>query len=405
MQQVPFERTLRSKFLHFSTIALVWALSSGCMPRPFDFNIASQAESFSQVGFDYNAKVDILWVVDGSSTMAVHQNNLANNFGVFISEFASKGFDYQMAVSSTDAWVRELDYNPTICAQPSNPSKNPATIYTCSADCTPTAATFGELAAFRDGDIYGGAGATPGVRTGEYLLSGRMGLATVLSLFSTNIKVGVRGDGSRESAFQSLRAVLRRDENGLPAYDGETHTVLNQFRRPDAFLAVIIVSDEDDQSRRPNGAAYADVNDYVTNFKTFMDGYTAGAPYSVSSIVVDNIANCSVLNPEAKQGDRYVAAAHAMNGVVGNICQSNFSAQLSEIARQVVTLLTRFPLSREPSVSTISVVINGNSIPQSATNGWTYGAENGKFYLSFHGSAVPPQGAQIHVDYVPTSPR
>ncbi|MGE0762116.1 MAG: hypothetical protein AB7N80_02440 [Bdellovibrionales bacterium] len=353
-------------------------------------------------------KVDIIWMVDGSGTMANHQSNLANNFGDFISVFTTKGYDYNMVVASTDAWIRERDYNAGTCSSNPNPSNNPNLIYTSSADCDPTLASFGALTHFRDGDIYGTANGTPGPRSGTYLLSSLMNPATVISTFSTNIRTGTRGDGTRESGFQSLRAVLRRNSDGSIGYGGETHTALSSFRRNDAFLAVIIISDEEDQGRKQNNTTYANTAEYVNGFLSFMDGYTGSIAgnrrYNVSSIVLEDINNCSYgLHPQATEGDRYVAITQATNGILGNICSSDFSQDLEAISAQIASLLTRFQLTGEPLPETITVHINGVSVPENASNGWTYVADSGFHYIEFHGSAVPPQGSTITVDYDPIS--
>jgi hypothetical protein len=374
------------------------------------FSVLAEKEQFSQAAITYNNKVDIVWMVDGSGTMANHQRNLADNFGSFISEFASKGFDYNMVVASTDAWVREVNYNGGSCWANPNPSMSPDTPYVSSADCRSTVAKYGELAQFRDGDIYGSITGVPGVRSGNYLLTSVMPLSQIMNLFRTNVRTGTRGDGTREGAFQSLRAVLRRNEDGSRGYGGETHTDLERFRRPDAFLSVIIVSDEEDQSRKQDGSLYTSNEEYVNRFRGFLDGYTGYAEgqrwYSVNSIVVDNIDNCPYeLHNQASQGDRYVALAQATAGVVGNICSPDFSSKLSEIARKVVTLLTRFKIAREPIPSTISVVVDGRVVPESNIDGWTYTIDSGSHYINFHGSAVPPQGASINIKYDPTSIR
>ena len=47
-------------------------------------------------------KLDILWVVDDSGSMADHQDLLGRNFDAFIEEFLAKDVDFRMAVTTTD---------------------------------------------------------------------------------------------------------------------------------------------------------------------------------------------------------------------------------------------------------------------------------------------------------------
>ncbi|MBI2520079.1 MAG: VWA domain-containing protein [Bdellovibrio sp.] len=48
-------------------------------------------------------KVDILWVVDNSGSMGNEQDALARNFDAFINGFLTKGIDFRMAITTTDA--------------------------------------------------------------------------------------------------------------------------------------------------------------------------------------------------------------------------------------------------------------------------------------------------------------
>lgn len=381
-------------------------LSAGCAKDGRSFSLMADTQFFKQE-VTSNNKVDIIWVVDPSGTMVNHQANLATNFNHFIPQFIEKGFDYQMVVASTDSWLREVNYNGGACSTNPNPTNDPNKKYVSSADCFNTLTTFGEMTKFRDGDIYGTQAGVPGLRSGKYLLTSLMTPADVMSAFATNVKVGTRGDGSRESLFQSLRSVLRRNENGTAGYNGETHTVLSQFRRDDAFLAVIVVTDEEDQSKKKDGTNYASIQEWTNSFVSFMDGYTGSTEgnrnYNVSGIVLKDINNCAYgLHAQATQGDRYVSIANATRGVIGNICDADFSTQLQGISDRIVSLATRFKLSREPIPSTLKVSVNGTMLVESDVNGWTYLRESDAFqYIEFHGTAVPPEGAIIGVDFDP----
>ncbi len=392
--------------LQLLALPLIALTAMACGKKDSSFSILATGDQYQQVSGTAN-KVDILWVVDPSGTMANHQDNLAKNFESFISGFIQKKFDYHMAVASVDGWMREDGYRHGGCVADPNPTGNPATRFVTSADCKTTLATYADLSSFRDGDIYGKIDGTPGVRSGNFLLTGLMSATEATTLFSQNVKVGVRGDGTRESAFQSLRAVLRRNADGSIGYGGETHTALSQFRRDDAFLAVIIVSDEEDQGVKPDGTPYSSKEEYAQEFVRFMDGYTNAVDgvrkYNVSSITIDDINNCGYgLHAQATQGDRYVAIANAANGVVGSICSADFSSKLSDIANQIVTLSTRFELTREPKIETISVVVNGKEVAKDAANGWQYVVENGHRFIEFRGASTPESGASISIQYDPT---
>lgn len=390
----------------FKVLVLIGAVMAlnACADKSADISILADSDSFIQ-STSVNNKIDIMWMVDSSGSMAPYQSNLATNFNSFISNFVTKGYDYNMVVASTDAWIREIDYKRSTCSTNNNLG-DPNKIYVSSADCYNTNATYGQLTQFRDGDIYGDQSGNPGARSGTYLISNLMNPSTIISTFATNVKVGIRGDGD-ERGFQSTRAALRRNEDGSVGYGGETHTALPTFRRDSAFLAVIVVSDEEDGSTKKDGSPYSSNTEYSNAYMSFLDGYTGSnsgnRKYNVSSIVVKDINNCPGHHFGASQGNRYMAVSNATNGVIGSICDTNFSANLEDISNRIVELSTRFKISREPIPSSISVKVNGVQIAQSSTNGWTYVVDSGSFYVEFHGAATPQQGSTIQVDFDPVS--
>ena len=61
------------------------------------------------------------------------------------------------------------------------------------------------------------------------------------------------------------------------------------------------------------------------------------------------------------------------------------------------TLRRVFPLSLHPDPATLSVIVNGVTIPRDIVNGWQFRAETQS--IAFAGSFVPPPGAIIRVEY------
>lgn len=58
-------------------------------------------ESFTQVNTSQR-KLDILWVIDSSGSMADEQTSLGNNFDLFINDFIDRGVDFKMSITTTD---------------------------------------------------------------------------------------------------------------------------------------------------------------------------------------------------------------------------------------------------------------------------------------------------------------
>jgi hypothetical protein len=333
-----------------------------CGDKGGDISILATSQSFVQTT-SINNKVDILWDIDDSGSMADDQANLATNFNAFIHNFATQGYDFHMSVTTTTAWMREWYPN------------------------------YAYMAKFRDGNIYT---PTHADNTGIFMISTLT--PDVIGTFQTNIQVGTVGSGD-ERGFDSFKQALINPDN--TPYG---------FRRNDAFLAIVIVSDEEDFSRNsspenqcvgnPLPAACQNLRS-IASFESFLDTYTNSVPtdrkYNVSAITTRPGDSC--LPYDGHYGLRYMQMAAETNGVVGSICDTNFSNSLDEIAGRIVELSTQFRLDRIPNVSTIVIHVNGVLIPENAVNGWTYNATNNS--IVFHGSAVPPQGASIQVDYDP----
>lgn len=374
-------KRLRFPILVLFLISYMVALTS-CADKSADISILSDTDVFYQAN-SVNNKLDILWMMDSSGSMAEEQQNLSDNFNAFITDFVTKGYDYNIAVAATDAW--RYEYSPS---------------------------TYQNLVRFRDGNIYTG---TTTDNTGVFMLTPSVFSASpnpvndMINAFKKNIKVGITGNGD-ERAFDSIRETLK-------ATQGSGINSGYNFRRNDAFLAIIIISDEEDFSRNnsnvngctgsPTPVECQDQNlRPVSDYVSYLDTYTSSTPtdrkYSVNAIGVFDSA-CLAANPssEGHMGLRYMDLADETNGVTGSICDSNFSQNLNDIQSRIAELSTQFRLSRTPIVSSIVVIINGVSIPQNPTNGWTYNATNNS--VVFHGSAIPAQGAAVSITFDPTT--
>lgn len=332
---------------------------SACSENSPSLSLLSDQNIFQQSPSTLNNKLDILWVIDNSGSMAPYQQNLADNFSAFITDFDTKGYDYRMAVTTSDTWMVPFFKNPT---RP-------------------------ELARFKDGS-----GAN---HSGVFVIeSGATGYNPI-NVFKINAKVGTSGNGD-ERAFSSMMVALKSDYN-------------TDFRRDDAYLAVIIVSDEDDFSHDKsfylnNNYNHADLHT-VEKYVTELDSYTSSTAiykkYSVSAIAVLDSA-CQQTNAQYSLiGQRYMQMVNLTNGIQGSICDANFSNSLQSIQQRIAELSTQFYLNRVPVPSTLRVYVNSNLIDEDGTNGWSYNSVSNS--IVFHGSAIPSQGATIVVDFDPVT--
>lgn len=329
-------------------------------PDP-SFSLLADNDVFLQNTNEINTKIDILWVIDNSGSMETSQDALAANFEEFIDGFRDRGFDFQMAVTTTEAYRDLFNANST-------------------------------YSRFRDGT-----NATS--HTGHFIVTPET--PDFENVFLTNVLQGINGSGD-ERAFSSFQTALDNP--------------LNQgFLRPDSFVAVIIVSDEDDLSH-DNSNYIGNINDPaihpIQNYIDYLDQITNSTTdfkrYSVSALAIFDEACRQQLNdewPGRRIGERYQQLVEATGGEKGSLCE-NFAVILDFISEGIIQLATQFYLNRIPKPETIEVIINDVIIPEVADvndpkNGWLYNAQNNS--VMFYGSAIPPQGASIQINYDPVA--
>ncbi len=346
---------VKKQFLFSSLTLFLFYLffTSGCGNETDSFSTLSAFDAFSQNATYTQQKIDVLWVIDNSNSMRSSQESVAENFNRFISQFLARNYDFQMAVTTTEAY-RELFED-------------------------------GDFSSFRDGTDNTS-------HTGIPIVS--QTTLNVEETFITNILQGDGGHGD-ERAFLSFKMAL--------------NNVINSgFIRHDAFLAVIIVSDEDDFShlnansiQDPNNTSLDPVSSYVDFLKELKKEAPFKNYYSVSAIAVfdeDCLSQVNDFWTGRKIAYRYTELIELTNGSKASLC-SNFGDNLEMISDSIVELSSMFALDREPFVETIKVYVNGNEILPDSINGWTYNEENNS--ILFHGESIPPDGANISIRFEP----
>lgn len=313
------------------------------------FSLLPDSASFQSTTSFSPRPVDILWVVDNSGSMWTSQNNLANNFGSFIADFQTKNYDFRMAVTATDGWQGKYLGNQATMTRwrSSSPSR-------------------------------GSSGFTVLDRNNPSLTNN----------FMTNILQGTSGTGD-ERAFESMEDALNYSPNA-------------DFRRSGAYLTVIILSDEEDNSRdNPNwnsGSLYP-----LTRYTSLLEGLAGAGNYSVNAItILDSTCRSSLGLTGLPETTRYQQLATMTGGRSMSLCNP-FTDVLSAITDTILQGASRFVLDREPIPASIVVRVDGTLVPNNPTNGWTYEATT--MEIRFHGSAIPSAGSNIQVSFDPVRPR
>ncbi len=347
------KKKLISKIV-FSTAALAIL---GCDKGGSEFSIPATTAQFQQAATFVPRKLDVLFVVDNSGSMSSSQSKLAENFPSFINYFKTKGYDFRIAVTTSDAFYGD-QFVSNGCSL-------------CNAQQTQ----------FRSG-------VNPAIRIVDNYTP------NLDSVFSSNVQVGTTGSGD-ERVFSSFKAALK-----------STYNV--GFHRSDAYLSVIIVSDEEDFSHddiNMNESYTQPTLHSVASYKTYLETFTTGAAtkdFSVSAISVLDETCRSSLGTGQKISNRLMQLADLTGGTKNSICNS-FASVLDNISASIASqTLAIFKLNRTPVVSSIRVIVNGVLIPQDNTNGWNFDSATNS--VRINGSTYqPPSGSSITINFDPAT--
>lgn len=359
------------------SLALLIALGSGCdctgqklrRTLPPDVRVDTYLQQAA-------SKIDVLWVIDNSGSMAPRQENLARNLQSFINEFTRNAIDYRIAVTTTDIFKEAGAFvgNPRVLS-PTTPS--------------------------------------------------------VLNAFAANVKVGINGS-PYEVGMEAARLAIEKQQAtndatvaqckamctpSKPACPAECEVKAEfTFLRRDAYLYIVFVSDEDDKSAQ-------DVRYFYRYFAT-AKGIGNDGTVRTAAIMGDVPTNACGATP----GVKYKAMSDLTGGEVGSICDANFAAALKKLASNAVGLKRKFALQVKPNIQTLQVFLRypcnvaadqiagcasvnkdecmGNppdsmnlvcTPKQGAPDGWSYEATNNVVY--FAGESVPGLSAQIELQY------
>ncbi len=366
----------------------------GAKPSDFGSSAPVQVDLFKQ---HESAKVDILWVVDNSTSMAAKQNRLKANFQGFIDQLtqANEAIDYHIGVVTTD----------TVSGDQSGKLQNRAGLShpwvgedTCGAGCD-------QVTAFQENASVGESGSGDE----KPLLAAEMALTPPLSTVGQNAG----------------------------------------FLRADATLFIIVLTDEDDHSCAPI-SGYVDgqpdpvvgteacepgqetwgSTEYFARLFSGLKGPSNSALVTFGAIVAP--APATPIHDDAGAGmgcvdpsDNSVSALYArrivtvaqemgMTNTVASICDSNYNESLSSMGFLATGAKTTFYLTRAPFQSEIQVYV---TTPDGGTRTLEKGGADSSVddyqYLPcsqgapssvenaivFYSNKVPPTGSTIEVDY------
>lgn len=260
----------------------------------------------------FNPKVDILFVIDNSGSMGSVQNDLSRNAYMFADALSRVSIlDFHVGVISTDM------------------------------------------------DRYG-SGPKDGVLHGfpAYL---EKSTPDFVNLLARRMVLGTNGSAT-EQMFSPIQAAL-----SLPLEVGQN----KGFHRPDAFLAVILITDASDQSdisaaalsqflvQKKGGSA-----DKVLGYGVIRTLATAKICGSGSGEIIDG--NLEDFLGMVSNGDR-------QQSNIFSLCDPDYGTRLAELANDIVKRTSsEVKLKRVPVIDTIRVRYGVQEIPNDPVYGWTY---------------------------------
>ncbi len=289
---------------------------------------------------------DVLFTIDNSCSMAAYQLNLANNFASFISYAQTTNVDWQIGVTTTDMYDEVPSTVPGIPGKPEGAK----------------------------GRLIGDAN-TPRILTPN--------TPNVADLFSARVNVGIDGSGLEQGLEPSLRALtppLSVNENA-------------GFVRPDANLAVVLVTDARDQSG--NTATY-----YVNSFLN-IKGFNRANMFTFNAIAGFNPFPVPTCAYDSGPDDGTLAAVvQQTHGILEEICTPDWASSLQGLGKTAFGFRTTFHLTSVPDTAQpITVTLNGVNLPPSAGGvaQWSYDPVSNA--IVFAPASAPGPGETMEVTY------
>jgi len=363
------------------------------------------------------AKVDILWVVDSSGSMAWAQNQLKDKFQSFAQKLKDTRIDFQVGVTSVD-----------VCQVDSSTGYAVPDALCPSGSYIPDGVKVGGKIV---GPLRGTLQADP-VSKRSILRD----TSDFVEAFQRTAMLGTKGSAFEHGLWAAKLAVEKALSKG---------TENQGFIRNDAALSVVVLSDEEDDSvqmwcedaygrtsltadgkkdlnlcREGGRSPFLDafgIAPYalmktskglpVTTHKYTADQFKDWAAnanvkgtgnFRVSAITglrgQDGRLDCAKTDGPEESGTNYIKAAQLTGGAVENICSSDWSSVLRNIGQNTVELATRvsLPAGRIPYEGALEVRVDGQVL-----NAMHYTYDSSLHAVVF--KAPPAMGSEVIVSY------
>jgi len=347
-----------SRALKILTLPALLSIYVGCSPVNFaKDNEVNYCQNFGQNCitqngrdyFDYTVTaagglVDILIVDDNSASMSFEQTHLADRLSGFVQNLENQHADYRIAITTTD-----------ISASANNPPR-----------------AINQNGALQDGNLIQ-------FPNGEYFLTNNSGTidqkdqwfkSTVQRPETATCESFIRshyGQSGYDAGY--LANCPSGDERGVYAANLVVKNNPNGFIRSNAHLAIIFLSDEDERSQAYyyNTPGFElDNLDQPATLVSNVSSLYPGKLLSAHSIITTTQACLNTQNSQmvingvsvvsGSYGLIYNQASTSTQGIVGDICASDYTGQLGQISTNILNRISSLSLAcNNPSDLVVSI--------------------------------------------------
>ncbi len=254
---------------------------------------------------DEYRKVDILIVIDNSGSMSFEQKNMADRMGRFLSII--RGLDWQIGVTTTDPRTG-----------------------------TSVVGGDGRLLEFFESP-------------GQYVIDSTLDETVAQRKLSQTVQRKEVGSGLE----QGINAAYRAVERAISTTITPNHNA--RLFRPGARFATVLISDEDE-------SATAMRNDPTNLINFVTSSFVENKSFSFHSIITRPDDKVCLDGEGASYGNRYKTITQLTGGILGSVCEMDYSSQVEGIANSIRNLLKTLTLTCVPIAGRpIEISINGQA--------------------------------------------
>lgn len=319
-------------------------LSVGCTQNGASAYLAPTAEKGDDIAEgdetidDFSPQADILFVVDNSGSMNVHQRNLSANINQFTREFLrAPVLDYNIAVVSTDV---DGISNPC-CGKFMSKGSNPKVVNRRTPNAT--------------------------------------------RVLAENLILGINGSGT-EAPFDATRMAL--DPALLAGHNAG-------FSRKHSAIVTIFITDAEDQSDIDPLGLYNLLLSKKAGRKKKVFAFGALIPTSETNCDRDAFQSPTLI-------EEFLAMFNMFPYNEMNLCATDFGKRLADAAASIVNEVgNKIYLSRRPDIATLRVTYGAADLPNHPDTGWTFDPRENAIVLgrNVDWESQPPD-SEIKVHYV-----